>query len=157
RRLTRKMQAQAEALRKSAQKPLPYDLDKALSRHLDRMGEQLEQLARESEALASRSPLSAGEMAKALAKMGKQLAGQQEELNREAVEPLEYVAAVYRLLEDAARFTTLYQQQQDLAKRLESLKGRDRPDDPALKSRMRDLQAEQQQIRNALAQLLDDI
>jgi hypothetical protein len=157
RRLTRKMQAQAEALRKSAQKPLPYDLDKALSRHLDRMGEQLEQLARESEALASRSALTAGELAKALAKMRKQLAGQQEELNREAVEPLEYVAAVYRLLEDAARFTALYQQQQDLAKRLESLKGRDRADDPALKSRMRDLQAEQQQIRNALAQLLDDI
>jgi hypothetical protein len=157
RQLTRKMQSEAEALRKAAQNPLPYDLDKALSRHLERMGQQLEQLARESDAVERRPGLTAEELAKALAEIRKRLAGQQEELNREAIEPLEYLAAVVRLLEDAARFTALYQQQQDLAKRMESLKGRDRPDDPALKSRMRDLQAEQQQIRNALAQLLDDI
>src|SRR5262249_54917465 len=91
------------------------------------------------------------------AELAKELTGRQEELNAEAIQPLEHLAAVLRLLEDAARFVALYQRQKALADRLASLKGRDRPDHPALKSRMRDLQAEQQEIRTALAQLLEDI
>ena len=51
----------------------------------------------------------------------------------------------------------LAQWQQDLAERLASLKGRDGEDNPALKARMRDLEQEQRQIRDALAKLLDDI
>ena len=41
--------------------------------------------------------------------------------------------------------------QQDLAERLASLKGHDGEDNPALKARMRDLEQEQRQIRDALA------
>jgi hypothetical protein len=47
--------------------------------------------------------------------------------------------------------------QEDLAGRLASLKAADAKDDPTLKARMRDLEDEQRQIREALAQLLDDI
>ena len=43
--------------------------------------------------------------------------------------------------------------QQDLAERLASLKGHDGEDNPALKARMRDLEQEQKQIRDALAKL----
>ena len=48
-------------------------------------------------------------------------------------------------------------QQKDLAERLASLKGRDGEDSPLLKGRMRDLEVQQQEIREALGQLLDDI
>ena len=47
--------------------------------------------------------------------------------------------------------------QQDLAERLASMKGQDKEDNPALKARMRDLEEEQRQVRDALARLLDDI
>jgi hypothetical protein len=64
---------------------------------------------------------------------------------------------VMPLLEDSARFTALAQRQRDLAERLKSLSGKDRPDDPTTKARMRDLQAEQQQLREDLSRLLEDI
>ena len=51
----------------------------------------------------------------------------------------------------------LYQRQKELAERLQSLKGKDQPTDPALKARMRDLEAEQKELRLTLARLLDDI
>ena len=60
-------------------------------------------------------------------------------------------------MEDQARFVQLYLRQRDLAERLTSLKGHDREDDPASKARMRDLEAEQKQIRSELGRLLDDI
>ena len=48
-------------------------------------------------------------------------------------------------------------QQKDLAERLASLKGRDGEDSPLLKGRMRDLEVQQKEIREALGRLLDDI
>ena len=51
----------------------------------------------------------------------------------------------------------LAQWQQDLAERAAALKGRDGQDDPALKARMRDLEEEQRQIREALAKFLEDM
>ncbi len=47
--------------------------------------------------------------------------------------------------------------QEDLAQRMAALKGHDDEDDPALKTRMRDLEHEQGQIRRELEQLLGDI
>ena len=60
-------------------------------------------------------------------------------------------------MEDQARFVQLYLRQRDLAQRLTSFKGHDREDEPASKARMRDLEAEQKQIRSELGRLLDDI
>jgi hypothetical protein len=73
------------------------------------------------------------------------------------MEPLEKLEAVVPLSRDEARFVRLYAQQRDLADRLASLKGLDKKDDPDLKTRMRDLEDEQRQIRTELAVLLDDI
>ena len=47
--------------------------------------------------------------------------------------------------------------QRSLASRLESLKDKDAGDDPRLKARMRDLEDEQRELREELAELLDDI
>jgi hypothetical protein len=155
--LARQMGEQAEAVRKAARQPLPYDLDKALTRHLDDLADRLQRLSRRSESAAAKSKLTAGEMAKLLDEMTRELEGQERGLESEALEPLEYLAAVLPLLEDASRFVILYQRQQALAERLQSLKDRERPDDPSVKGRMRDLEAEQREIRQALGNLLDDI
>jgi hypothetical protein len=155
--LAARMCEEAEALRLSAKRNLPYDLDKALSRQLERMADQVQRLSRETEALCRKAPLSAGAMAEALNQLMEQLNRERGELEREAIEPLEHMASILPLLEDANRFVILYQRQRSLADRLLSLKGIDRPDDPAIKARMRDLQAEQQELRNALAGLLEDI
>jgi hypothetical protein len=61
------------------------------------------------------------------------------------------------LLEDASRFVILALRQRDLATRLAALKDQEQPRDPASRTRMRDLQAEQEEIRAALGRLLDDI
>jgi hypothetical protein len=44
-----------------------------------------------------------------------------------------------------------------LAERLKALEGKDQKDDPALKARMRDLEAEQRKLREQLQQLAEDI
>src|SRR5258708_2590158 len=80
-----------------------------------------------------------------------------EHLDREAIEPLEFLAGVVPLLEDVSRFVILYQRQEALAERLKSLTGADKGDDPKRKARMRDLQAEQEGIRQALTELLDQM
>lgn len=156
-RLSRRLRDEAEKIRKSAQKDLPYDIDKHMSKELKKLAKQLEDAARDVEMAGSGARLSKEQAAKALEKLREKLAGDKRELDREAVEPLEHLAAIMPLLEDASRFVILYQQQRSLAERLQSLKGKDKLDDPALKSRMRDLQTEQQQLRTALSQLLDDI
>jgi hypothetical protein len=71
--------------------------------------------------------------------------------------PIEHLARIYPLFEDQARFVQLYLHERDLAERAKSLKGHDGEDSPALKVRMRDLEAEQKQVRTELGQLLDDI
>jgi hypothetical protein len=92
-----------------------------------------------------------------LKKLREKLAGQKKELQKNTQEPLEHLAKVFPLLEDAARFVELYQRQKELAERLASLKDSNRADDPVVKARMRDLQGEQTQLREALLRLLDDI
>ena len=67
------------------------------------------------------------------------------------------MAKVFPLIEDQARFVELWQRQKDLAERMDSLAGHDNEDDPRLKARMRDLQAEQAQLHKDLRSVLDDI
>jgi hypothetical protein len=155
-RLAARLQKEAEAIRQAAARKLPYDLDRALSKHLTRTAQRLDDLSRQAAGLAN-SRLSDEELDRALAKLGRDLEEQQQELEHETVEPLEHLALILPLLEDAGRFVDLYQRQKALAERLGSLKGRDRPQEPALKSRMKDLEAEQQQLRLALVRLLEDI
>jgi hypothetical protein len=60
-------------------------------------------------------------------------------------------------MKDQSQFMQLAQQQRDLANRLESLKQLEDTDDPAVKVRMRELETEQNQLHEALEQLVDDI
>jgi hypothetical protein len=155
--LARKLREEADALRQLTKQRLRYDLDQYLSQHLERMTRKLDESAAEAEGLAREPKLSPEAVAKALEKMRDRLNSERKQLEKEALDPLEHLAAVYPLLEDASRFVILYQRQKALADRLESLKGKDRVDDGKVKNRMRDFQAEQQEIRTALGKLLDDI
>ena len=68
------------------------------------------------------------------------------------MEPLEHLACIMPLLEDADRFVILYQAAAPLADRLKSLKGKERIDDPPQKTRLRDFATEQEEIRTDLGQ-----
>jgi hypothetical protein len=80
-----------------------------------------------------------------------------QELEHEAVEPLEHLELVFPLLADEARFVEIYRRQRDLAERTAALRGSDGDDSPAAKVRMRDLEAEQRRLRESLEELLNDI
>jgi len=155
--LVRRFRDETAAIRESARHPLPYDIDQNLSRELEALAGSLDQVAQELEKLADGTGLKAGAAADRLAKLGERLAGSRRQLKENALAPIEHLARIYPLFEDQARFVQLYLRQRDLAERLASLKGHDGEDNPALKVRMRDLEAEQKQVRTALGQLLDDI
>jgi hypothetical protein len=155
--LARQLRQDAGAIGKSARHPLKFDIDQTLSRELESLANALSELAAEAEQLAGQPSPRNGEAAKTLADLRKKLADGRKKLGDEALEPIEHLAKIYPLLEDQARFVQLYLRQRALADRLAGLKGRDHEDDPALKTRMRDLEIEESQIRTALAGLLDDI
>jgi hypothetical protein len=155
--LTERMSGEAEAIAQLGRSPLPYDLDQKLSKNLHHLADQLGELADKVGDLARSPSASKSQVGEELERLRKQLAGDKDELATETGPPLEWLTAVYPLLEDEARFTDLYQRQRDLAERLSALRGRDRQDDPSLKARMRDLEAEQQRLQTELTELLDDI
>jgi hypothetical protein len=154
--LADQLRKEADAIRQAARNELPYDLDKELKRHLDGMARQLERLSETSRKMAA-SNLSPGEMAHLLERMLAELGQQRDELEREALAPLEHLEHILPLLEDAARFVILYERQKSLADRLRSLKDRDRPGEPDVRARLRDFQSEQEELRGTLMRLLDDI
>ena len=110
------------------------------------MAKELEKLLRERELINEK-------LAGKLDELAKRLAAGRKQFGERATQPLEYFEAVFPLIVDQQRFVMLVLWQQDLAERLSSLKGRDGEDSPSAKARMRDLEPEQQQVRNALATL----
>lgn len=156
-RLTKRLREESQALRDQAKQKLPYDLDKELNADLKKMADALEQAAEQAEQLAGEPGLKTGDAAARLADIQKQLQKKREEFEQQAMQPIDHLAAVYPLMEDQARFMELYQRQRSLAERMSALKGHDREDNPELKGRMRDLESEQQHVRDELHKLLDDI
>lgn len=157
RELAEQMQRDAEEIQKAAEFKMPYDIDEALTPQLEELARKLAAMAQEAANLASRKGLKAEAAKKELEDLRQRLGRKREQFAEQVTEPLEQLAAIYPLKEDEARFITLYQQQRELAERLASLRGSNGEDDPALKARMRDLEAEQNQLRQELHDLLNDI
>ncbi|MBP7936749.1 MAG: hypothetical protein KA354_19075 [Phycisphaerae bacterium] len=80
-----------------------------------------------------------------------------EVIGTEASEPLEYLAAVYPLIEGEARYVALHGRQVEVTKCLAALKDHERETDVAVRARMRDVEVEQGQVHDALYGLLIDI
>jgi hypothetical protein len=157
RRLQQRMRQEAAAMGKSLQHKLPYDLDTSLAPHLRQMMAMTEAMAKELEKFENDPAMTGKRLDEELQRLARRLVadrGQYEEL---VTKPLEYFEAVLPLVLDQERFVMLAQWQQDLAERAAALKGRDGQDDPALKARMRELEEEQRQIREALGKFLESL
>ena len=151
---------QAEAVRKSAEQTLSYDIDHALNDELQELAKRMQEAADETrQAAEAPDPQAGPERALGPARSERKLASERKEKPRIDLRPvLDKLAEIYPAdHEDQARFTELAHQQRDLAERLASLKEQDNPDDPTAKSRMRDLEAEQRRNREDLDRLLNDI
>ena len=155
--LAQRMQQEADAIRKLAHNPLPYDLDKELSKELENAAKLAEEAAKSIEEILDENNLNNESAKSRLDAIGQKLSGGKRSFDQATMPPLELLAAVLPLKRDENRFVMLVRQQKDLAERLASLKGRDKEDDPALKARMRELEEEQRQIRESLDTLLRDI
>lgn len=157
RELAERMQRDALEIQKAADFKLPYDVDQALTKELVKLARQLAKAAKNTAGLSTKGGATAKLTVKELEKLREMLDQKRDEFNEQVIEPLEHLAKIFPLIEDQSRFVQLYLRQRDLAERLVSLKGRDNEDDPALKARMRDLEAEQVQLREELEALLGDI
>jgi len=156
--LAAKMKQESQEIARSAEAKLPFDIDEKMTEHLRTLADKLRQAAEAVDEFARTEPRPrVGEAREGLETIRKFCQGNRREYEQKTTEPLEYMAKVYPLLEDQARFVALYKRQKELADRLSSLKGRDSGDDPQLRARMRDLEAEQFKIREDLKMLLDDI
>jgi hypothetical protein len=151
------MQKAAAEINKSAETPLPYDLDKSLTSELQELAKTSEDLAKEMEKLQGERDLLNKKLGGKLDEMAKKLAGQRQLFNEQAMQPMEFLAQVLPLMADQERFKMLAQWQEDLAERMAAIKGHDGEDNPTLKARMRDLEQEQRQIKEALAVFLENM
>lgn len=156
-RLEKQIRKQAEEIRRSIKQLTDFDLDKNLLPELEKTLEMSEKTAKALEQLAKERELINSKLGDRLDEILKKLAEQRKHFEQQAVKPLEYLEAVLPLKIDENRFVQIVLWQEDLAERMATLKGHDGEDNPSLKSRMRDLEQEQWQIRAALAKLLDDI
>ena len=155
--LRESMQNEAEEIRKSAEHPLPIDLDKNLAPQLKDLAKLTDEMAGELQKFRQDKDLLNKKLAGKLDELAKQLSASRRQYEKNVTAGLEYFEAVFPLLVDRERYAMLALWQREFAERLASLKGRDRDDSPSLKARMRDLEQEQQQILDALSKLLDDI
>lgn len=156
-RMVQRLRKESAELRKSAGHKLPLDIDENLTPQLEQLASISSEVAAELEKLLADSQLLNERLAKALEEMNKKLAAGRKQFDEMVTMPLEQLAAVFPLIADQSRFVMLVLHQQDLAQRLSALKGRDGEDNPALKTRMRDLEEEQREIRTQLGKLLDDV
>jgi hypothetical protein len=159
--LAKRVAEEADAIQDLANEDLPFDIDKKLR-------EQLKQLANETKLAGQEFEKSLNEEKKKGNGIGRPVAGKKldelrekigqkkDELKDEANDPIEHLAKIFPLKEDEARFAELYLRQQDLAERMAALKAAG-ADDPKSKSRMRDLEQEQKELRDELRDILNDI
>ena len=155
--LKKRLEEEAKSFQEMSEQSLPYDLDKELSPQLQQQSEQLKKLAEQMQKLSENQKATNKSASEQLKEMRKSLGQQREKHEQDAMQPVELIEALLPLMKDQSRFVQLAQQQRDLANRLESLKQFEDTDDPAVKVRMRELEAEQNQLREAIEQLNDDI
>ncbi len=155
--LAQRMKNEADAIRKLAQNPLPYDLDEKFSEELEKATKLAESAANEMKNMSDENGLKNESAKDRLREISEKLSGGKKSLDQATTPSLELLAAVLPLKKDENRFLQIVMRQRDLAQRLASLKDREREDDPAVKARMRELEEEQREIQVSLDQLLSDI
>ncbi len=155
--LAEQMQAEAEMLQKLSEMELPLDIDAQLSPRLQEMAQMLQKLSEQAKNSAGAPDMTPQQMQEQLQQLLDEVREQRKEHQEQTLQPLEHLRQVLPLKQDEAAFVQLVQRQRDLAERLSSLKDFEGQDDPGRKARSRELEEEQQRIRDELTDLLDKI
>ncbi len=171
--------AAANDMNRLAQQPMPLDIDQSLAKELEKMAEQMQQAAQTLQQMANDqaaapsqaqnpsqennqngSPSSSGGLSPSqqqqLQELMKQLGANREQLREQAIDPLGKLQQAMPLIAAQQSFVQLATQQRDLAERMQALAGED-PASAATQRRMAELEAEQQQLRDGLSNLLTQI
>jgi len=158
------------AIEELSQKAMPIDVDQELSKRLGEMAKQAGKMADQLGAMqqppaadpaapdaSSEKQLSEQQMQQ-LKDMIAQASEAQQKLTDQAINPLQQTQKMMPLIIAQQRFTQLAQQQRDLANRLNSLKeNEDTANSAESQRRVAELEGEQEQLRQGLDSLLDDI
>lgn len=147
----------AEQAQKLSKQAMPVDIDQALAKELGQMAQQASEM---SEQLGSMQPNAQSGLSsqdqKTIQQMRKAVNGAEENLQKNAIDPLNHMQAMMPLMVAQNAFTQLAQQQRDLAERLKGLEDAD-PNDPATARRVADLESEQEQLKQRLTELTSEI
>jgi len=153
-RLREMMRQAAGEIRKSANAPLPYDLDKNLSSECSSWPTRRRKWPRSWKSSGGADLLNK-KLGGKLDELAKKLSQGRKLFDERAVEPMELFAQVFSA---AGRPAALYHAGPVAAgfgRTIGVAEGARRRDNPALKARMRDLEQEQRQIREALSTFLE--
>lgn len=171
----------AKEMNRLAQQPMPLDIDERLAKELEGMAKEMEDAAKSLQQMASQqaeslaanatnpdgstpssppppgsSPGLSPAQQQELQKLMNQLSGNREQLEQQAIAPLNKLQQAMPLIAAQQSFVQLANQQRDLAERMQALAGED-SDSAATQRRMAELEAEQQQLRDGLSNLLTQI
>ena len=152
-------QAAANAIYKLAQNPLDIDIDRELSEMLSEMAketqETADQLSEMAQSQAGKKLLTESEQEK-LNELREKTKADREELQEEAIDPLNELSKTLPLMEDKERFEELVERQKELAQRMQSLADAD-ANDPSNERRMMEMEAAQDALRQELNELAEDM
>jgi len=151
--------AAAIAIDKLAQNPLDIDIDQELSEMLREMSQETQDTAKQleqmAESQAGKQPLSESEQQQ-LNELREKTKADRDQLQEEAIDPLNELSKTLPLIEDKERFEELVERQKELAQRVQTLADAD-PNDPSNERRMMEMEAAQDALRQELNELADDM
>lgn len=151
----------AEQISKIAEQPLDLELDKNLSEAMKEVAKQLAQNAVDLDFLAKEASKQKGELSEGqkedLKRIASEMNSSKKEVNENVNEPLERMKQTLPLMMAQRAFEELVQQQSDLAVRMESLREASDPSDQVAQRRIKNLESQQQALREQLNDLIDTI
>ena len=114
-----------------------------------------EQLSEMAQSQAGKKSLTESEQEK-LNELREKTKADRDELQEEAIDPLNELSKTLPLMEDKERFEELVERQKELAQRMQSLADAD-PNDPSNERRMMEMEAAQDALRQELNELAEDM
>jgi hypothetical protein len=155
--LQQRLAKDIEELAAVAKVALPFDLDKLLTKELERHIDALDEAADSLEEATGMPNLNNAALSEALARLAEQLGAAGEQVEGAMMPPIEHLEAIIPLLAAQETFVELARRQRDLAERATALEGDQGGDVAARQGRFRDLAVEQIDIRKRLDLLLTEI
>ncbi len=152
-------QTAAGQIDKLAQNPMDIDIDRELAEMLKELAEQTKETAQQMKQMAEdqegKRPLNESEQ-ESLKALRDKTKSDRDQLQEEAIDPLNELSKTLPLMQDKERFDELVKNQKELAERMQSLADAD-PNDPSNERRMMEMEAAQEQLRQELNELAESM